>query len=110
MAASRPYPSKRDTGAVISLLRRSVADLLGLDSVRGHEVELGAVGGMPVKARVHKIRARFVAGSRPYRPGVALVAAFCLHGRILLTIVDAKKIVAEASDYDFLRECEKGVV
>lgn len=53
-----------DTGAVISLLRRSVADLLGLDFARGREVELGAVGGMPVKARVHEIQTRFGTDSR----------------------------------------------
>ena len=34
-----------DSGAVVSLLRRSVADLLGLDLQSGRKIDLAAVGG-----------------------------------------------------------------
>lgn len=44
-----------DSGAVVSLLRRSVADLLGLSFENGRELRLSAVGGSPTQARLHEI-------------------------------------------------------
>jgi hypothetical protein len=54
-----------DSGAVVSLLRRSVADLLGLRSEDGREVRLGSVGGSRVRAFIHELKARFSADSPP---------------------------------------------
>ncbi|HEY3241811.1 MAG TPA: retroviral-like aspartic protease family protein [Phycisphaerae bacterium] len=48
-----------DSGAVISLLRRSVADELGLSLHNGQRVGLGGVGGGEVQAHVHVLSARF---------------------------------------------------
>ena len=48
-----------DSGAVITLLRRSVADLLGLELDAGRRVELGSVGGASTIAYVHDVYARF---------------------------------------------------
>lgn len=48
-----------DSGAVITLLRRSVADLLGIDHQRGKAVSLGGVGGARTTARLHEINLRF---------------------------------------------------
>lgn len=48
-----------DSGAVISLLRASVANLLGLRLQEGRRVELGSVGGNSVTAYVHDISSRF---------------------------------------------------
>lgn len=62
-----------DTGAVISLLRRSVADLLGLDYESGRSVELGAVGGNPVHARVHEVEFR-MGDSLPINAPFAIAA------------------------------------
>jgi hypothetical protein len=48
-----------DSGAVVSLLRRSVADLLGLDLKAGREITLGSVGGSEVTAYVHNLDCQF---------------------------------------------------
>lgn len=40
-----------DSGAVVSLLSRSVAELLQIDQEKGHRVELGSVGGAATLAR-----------------------------------------------------------
>lgn len=48
-----------DSGAVVSLLRRSVADVLGVDLESGRRIELGSVGGGRTNAYVHEIRSRF---------------------------------------------------
>lgn len=47
-----------DSGAVISLLRRSVADILGLELEDGEPVDLGGVGGTRTNAFVHVIDTR----------------------------------------------------
>lgn len=47
-----------DTGAVVSLLRRSVADVLGIDFDSGRSVDLESVGGSQTNARVHELHAR----------------------------------------------------
>ena len=48
-----------DSGAVVSLLRRSVADLLGISLESGRQVELSSVGGAQTKAYVHELVTRF---------------------------------------------------
>lgn len=48
-----------DSGAVVSLLRRSVAELLGIDLTAGREIELRSVGGARTKAYVHDLPIRF---------------------------------------------------
>jgi len=48
-----------DSGAVVSLLRRSVADLLGIDLESGRQVGLSSVGGAQTKAYVHELVTRF---------------------------------------------------
>ena len=47
-----------DSGAVVSLLRRSVADLLGLQFEAGRRIELSAVGGGHTVAYVHELTVR----------------------------------------------------
>lgn len=48
-----------DSGAVISLLRRSAGEVLGVEVERGRRVELGAVGGAQTVAFVHDLQTRF---------------------------------------------------
>ena len=48
-----------DSGAVVSLLRRSVADLLGIELEAGRRVELGSVGTGQTIAYVHQLQTRF---------------------------------------------------
>lgn len=48
-----------DTGAVVSLLRRSVADLLGIDIASGRPLELTSVSGGKTKVYVHEILTQF---------------------------------------------------
>jgi hypothetical protein len=58
-----------DSGAVISLLRRSVADILGLNLEEGKFIDLGAVGGSRTRAFVHIVPTRIGDGielSLPY--------------------------------------------
>ena len=57
-----------DSGATVSLLRRSVADLLGLDWESGREVELGGVGGGRTTARLHEIVTKFDDGMSGFIP------------------------------------------
>lgn len=45
-----------DTGAVVSLLRRSVAQFLGVELEAGRRIELGAIGGGKTIAFVHEVR------------------------------------------------------
>lgn len=61
-----------DSGAVVSLLARSVADLLELDLESGEEVELSSVGGRAMVAFVHSIDTVFADGIRyPVRYAIA---------------------------------------
>lgn len=48
-----------DSGATVSLLRRSVAELLGFKLKSGRRVELTSVGGSRTVAYVHTLRTRF---------------------------------------------------
>jgi hypothetical protein len=48
-----------DSGAVVSLLRRSVADLLGLELESGREIDVTSVGGGKTVAFVHTVQTRF---------------------------------------------------
>lgn len=48
-----------DSGAVVSLLRRSVADLLGLELEAGRRIEVTSVGGTRTAAHVHDLQTRF---------------------------------------------------
>jgi Aspartyl protease len=48
-----------DSGAVISLLKRLVADILGIDLTSGRRVQLTSVGGGGTSAFVHTLVARF---------------------------------------------------
>ncbi len=50
-----------DTGAVVSLLRQSMAELLGIDLESGRRVELGSIGGTQTVAFVHNIYTKFCA-------------------------------------------------
>lgn len=51
-----------DSGAIVSLLSKSVAELLGLELEKGKRVELGSVGGQRTTAFVHVVHARFDEG------------------------------------------------
>ncbi len=48
-----------DSGATVSLMRRSVADLLGLPFEAGERIDLTGVGGAQTTAFVHKLPTRF---------------------------------------------------
>jgi hypothetical protein len=54
----QPLAIQIDSGAVISLLRRSVAELLGINLEAGAKIDLGSVGGNSVVAFRHEIEAR----------------------------------------------------
>lgn len=60
-----------DSGAVVSLLRRSVADLLEIDLTSGREVELGSVGGARTEAYVHDLQIRIA-------PDLSFAAPFAI--------------------------------
>lgn len=48
-----------DSGAVVSLLRRSVAELLGIELESGRRVSLGGVGGAQTTAYLHTLSTEF---------------------------------------------------
>jgi hypothetical protein len=50
-----------DSGAVVSLLRRSVAELLGIRLESGRKIDLTSVGGAQTFAYIHEIKTRFEA-------------------------------------------------
>ena len=54
----RAFALPVDSGAVVSLLRRSAGELLGIDIAAGRPVELGSIGGGGTKAFVHDFTAR----------------------------------------------------
>ncbi len=56
--AFRAFAMQIDSGAVVSVLRRSAADLLGIDADAGRRVELGSVGGAKIAAYVHDLPIR----------------------------------------------------
>jgi hypothetical protein len=51
-----------DSGAVVSLLRRSAADLLGVKLELGRKIDLLSIGGSQTDAFVHELRSRFGEG------------------------------------------------
>ena len=55
----RPLALQIDSGAVVSLLRRSSADLLGVSLESGKRIELTSVGDTKTGAYVHNVRTRF---------------------------------------------------
>ncbi len=54
----RQFSVAIDTGAVISLMKRSAGDLLGVDPESGQRVELFSVGGNPVLLTLHRLIVR----------------------------------------------------
>ena len=58
----QPLAIQIDSGAVISLLRRSAAELLGIDLQTGEKIDFGSVGGNRVCAFRHDLQARFSDG------------------------------------------------
>lgn len=67
----RTFSLQVDTGAAISVLRRSSADVLGLDYSGGTPIELSAVGGQALRYFVHKLSAR-IANLGPFELRVAI--------------------------------------
>jgi hypothetical protein len=55
----RSFGLQIDSGAVVSLLRQSAGELLGIDVEQGRRIELGSVGGSTTVAYVHKFTTRF---------------------------------------------------
>jgi hypothetical protein len=55
----RSFSLQIDSGAVVSLLRRSTGDLLGVQTTNGRRIELGSVGGRTTVAHVHALPTRF---------------------------------------------------
>ena len=51
-----------DSGAVVSLLRRSAADLLGVELQSGRKIDLLSIGGSQTDAFVHELKTRFDEG------------------------------------------------
>jgi hypothetical protein len=47
-----------DSGAVITLLPRSIAGVLGINLVDGRAIELSSVGGQKITAHVHSVQAK----------------------------------------------------
>ena len=60
-----------DTGALISVLRRSAAELLGVNLTSGDQVELGSIGGHPHRYFVHRLQAQ-IADLAPFTLRVAI--------------------------------------
>lgn len=54
-AGAQRFALQVDTGAVVTLLRRSAAEVLGVDLDAGRAIELGAVGGGQTQAYVHTL-------------------------------------------------------
>ena len=48
-----------DSGAIVSLLRRSATDELGIELTEGQPISLSGVGGARTSAYLHEIRTRF---------------------------------------------------
>ena len=55
----QPIAVQVDSGAVISLLRRSLADFLGIALSSGTRIEMSGVGGATTVAYVHSIKTKF---------------------------------------------------
>ena len=55
----QPLVLQLDSGAVVSLLRRSMGDLLGVDFEAGRKIEVTSVGGGQTIAYAHKLETRF---------------------------------------------------
>ena len=55
----QPIAVQVDSGAVISLLRRSLADFLGIALSSGTRIEMSGVGGATTVAYFHSIKTKF---------------------------------------------------
>jgi len=55
----QPLALQIDSGAIVSILRRSVAALLGIKLEGGRRIELGSVGGGSTVAYAHEIQTKF---------------------------------------------------
>ena len=47
-----------DSGAAVTLLKRSFGDFLGIDVMRGRPLSLSGIAGSAVETRVHEMRVR----------------------------------------------------
>ncbi|MCG3130959.1 MAG: hypothetical protein FLDDKLPJ_01733 [Phycisphaerae bacterium] len=56
------FTARVDTGAVVSLLRRSCAAILGLELTSGKRVDMSGVGSGSIFAYLHEIPLRFDGG------------------------------------------------
>ncbi len=63
-----------DSGAIVSLLRRSVADLLGIQLEQGREIQLSGVGGAHTTAFVHDLNIRLDSDIAPGPTPFAIAA------------------------------------
>lgn len=118
-----------DSGAVVSILRRSFADLLGIDLGSGKRVELRGVGGGTTAAYVHTIQTRFaptLAAAVPYaiaesetvpnllgRLGVFDVLQIDFDATMQETTIRSPWLDESKGDrriYDFLLETEKHIL
>jgi len=70
--AYQPFAMQIDSGAVISLLRRSIADLLGVPLEGGQRVEMSAVVGGAVTAFRHDLEFRVGDGTLTFRAPFAI--------------------------------------
>ncbi|MBI5866544.1 MAG: hypothetical protein HZB38_18920 [Planctomycetes bacterium] len=74
--AWRHFSLQIDTGAIITVLRRSAAALLGLELEAGDPIDLGSVGGYPHRYFVHQLEATIAdLGPIPLRVAIAEIEA-----------------------------------
>jgi hypothetical protein len=63
-----------DSGATVSLLRRSVADLLGITLEAGRRIDLTVIGDAHTIAYMHEMRMRLTGGKPSFPVPFALAA------------------------------------
>ncbi len=56
---SQTFAVQVDSGAVVSLLRKSVADLLEIELEKGKKIDVSSVGGAKTIAYIHELTTRF---------------------------------------------------
>jgi len=56
---SQTFAVQIDSGAVVSLLRKSVADLLDIELESGKKIDVSSVGGAKTIAYIHELQTRF---------------------------------------------------
>lgn len=64
-----------DSGATVSLMRRSVADLLGIDLKSGKRIDLTGVGGASLEAYVHGLTAQLEEDWPPFEIPFAIASS-----------------------------------